>query len=199
MRFSSAGELEWIKVFASSSNTQGNDFVKLPDGGYAIAGTANLDEFYLLLLDGEGNVRQEYRWGTPGRLNKLTAVAVATNGDLIIGGVTNDDGLADKNYFARVKLAPLSVSKPDDFRQNGITVFPNPVSSYCEVSFGSVTGDVKVEIIDVKGEIVKQAFQGDIFGSEHTARLDLEDLPVGHYFIRIKHSGGIALSPVVRY
>jgi hypothetical protein len=198
MRFSSTGEVLWSHPYPSSGNTQGSDIVRLPDGGYAIVGSSNNNtEFYLLLLDSKFDVRQEYRWGTPERLNRLTVATLAANGDLLLGGVTNDDGLANKNYFARVKLPNAVVSQKSYAEE--LRVFPNPTAGRIEVSFKNPSHPRTLELIDVKGRVLRVLHIDAYVSSSDAVSVDTSDLPSGLYLLRLMGDGLVAIAPLVKF
>lgn len=206
MKFSSDGELQWVKAYPSKSHTQGEDIVKLPDGGFAIVGVTGFDpaknfygpeDFYLLLLDEDAEPHEEYRWGVDGKIDQLTAAGVASDGSLLIGGITDagsnfDDG---KNYFARLSLGPL-IAQQADQKSFTVSVYPNPAAGFVTIELP--VGTTSADIVDPKGSHKLSLLNGSRVMSG-ALRVDLSGLAAGAYFLSIRTLSGIKLTPIVKY
>ncbi len=92
------------------------------------------------------------------------------------------DGL--KWNTSRITSGIISVDVADgmeDVTGDNIRVYPTVVNNYCLVEFGSLNGEIKVELID---EVAKVLISHQItFGINH--RLDMNSFHSGFYFVRI--------------
>lgn len=66
-----------------------------------------------------------------------------------------------------------------------ITVFPNPASGLSNISYIlKETKQVSIELIDIKGNVVKQLFDQRQAPGNHSQMLDLQGIASGIYFVR---------------
>lgn len=68
----------------------------------------------------------------------------------------------------------------------GIDIFPNPSSGTTTVIFGA-HGDMKYEVIDIKGQVALRKQLGNLSPGIHRESLNIENLPAGVYSIHISN------------
>jgi hypothetical protein len=78
-----------------------------------------------------------------------------------------------------------SVMEHDAHAVGFMTVYPNPASNAINISYNnhSYSGETEVDIVDLKGQIVKSIRLNEI---EQT--LDISELESGVYFVRLSNS-----------
>lgn len=82
------GSVEWTRTYERGTPSYFNAVVQTPDGGYALAGYANLDAYWTLKTDGEGN----RMWSTAPREGEAVDVSLTTDGDILCTGAVRGDG-----------------------------------------------------------------------------------------------------------
>jgi hypothetical protein len=82
---------------------------------------------------------------------------------------------------------PSAVTKTDDL--DLFQLFPNPSNGLISINY-SFTGEIKLQVIDVLGRIVKDL---EIHKSQEQFNIDLSALSSGSYFLIIKTSNGESL------
>lgn len=90
IKTNSSGVKEWEKTFGGGGDDYAYSIVKVPGGGYVIAGStksmgAGSDDFYLLKIDENGNKVWEKAYGTSGIDIGREAVPTADGGFIFIG------------------------------------------------------------------------------------------------------------------
>lgn len=89
-----------------------------------------------------------------------------------------------------VQVAPQGIN---DGTVTGFSVYPVPTSALLTIDFGSLAGEVDMDLLDVTGRIVS-AEHRTVKG---TATLDMSELARGEYTLRVRHAGGLIVSRVV--
>jgi hypothetical protein len=89
-----------------------------------------------------------------------------------------------------VQVAPQGIH---DATVSGFSVYPVPTSALLNIDFGTITGEVDMDLLDVTGRIVS---------AEHRtvkgiATLDVSALARGEYTLRVRHADGLIVSRVV--
>ncbi len=89
-----------------------------------------------------------------------------------------------------VQVAPQGIH---DASVSGFSVYPVPTSALLNIDFGTIAGEVDMDLLDVTGRIVS---------AEHRtvkgiATLDVSGLARGEYTLRVRHADGLIVSRVV--
>jgi len=89
-----------------------------------------------------------------------------------------------------VEVGPQGIN---DGTVTGFSVYPVPTSALLTIDFGTLTGEVDMDLMDVTGRLVS---------AEHRtvkglATLDVSALARGEYTLRVRHAGGLIVSRVV--
>ncbi len=111
----------------------------------------------------------------------FTAASAAGNFDAI-SPATPGEGL--KWNTSRITEGIISVDLADgieDIEGNNVRVYPTIVKDYCVVEPGSLTGKIRIELIDQVGKTLVS----DITSSNENYRFNISNLNSGFYFIRI--------------
>jgi len=85
---------------------------------------------------------------------------------------------------SRITEGIISIDLADgieDIAGSGIRVYPTLVTDFCIVEFGSLTGDVKVELMDQVGKILLS----EIKPASVNYKFSISNLHSGFYFVRI--------------
>ena len=89
-----------------------------------------------------------------------------------------------------VEVGPQGIS---DGAVQGFAVYPVPTDAPLTIDFGTITGEVDIDVLDVTGRTViarHQAVKG-------LGQLDLDGLARGEYSLRVRHDGGQLVRRVV--
>jgi len=102
---------------------------------------------------------------------------------------------------AVVELVPIQQSVGDEPQAevpSGVRIGPNPFNSTTSLSLQlSGQGLVALEIFNLKGQQVSEAFKGRLSGGRHELRIALPDQPSGVYFYRLCVNGRNSLGKMV--
>jgi hypothetical protein len=106
VKLNPAGQLQWTKTVGGSGNDVGRGVVQTADGGYVVAGWTNSfgnggDDFYLIRLDGNGQLLWTKAYGGTGN-DRAWALIQDQNGGFALCGQTSSFG-ASPNQFYLVK------------------------------------------------------------------------------------------------
>jgi hypothetical protein len=170
---------------SKSDNQTGNSYNMLrcydlngnPVAGFGIAGIAVINQN-----------------GIP--VSATSAAAVADNGDIIISSGTPDPDKSDNLLFltSQVFGAINNVSIGDPFKENELSVYPNP--SFGLINFKGIsgtTGPIKAEVLNSLGQTV--FLKTDFKMNE---AIDLSNRPQGIYFIQIKDGSKVQSFNVIK-
>ena len=124
------------------------------------------------------------------------AAAVADNGDIIISSGTPDPDNSDNQLFltAQVIGALNNVSISDPFKENKLSVYPNP--TFGLINFQGFSGDtapVKAEVLNSFGQIVFSETNFKINDA-----IDISNKAQGMYFIQIKDGSKVQSFKVLK-
>jgi len=122
--------------------------------------------------------------------------AVDDNGDIYLSSGTPDPDNTDNLLFltAQVIGVLINVSIDDSFKENDLSVYPNPSSGliYFE-GFSGVTGPVKVEVLNSLGQTVFSKY--DFYLNQS---IDLAKMTQGIYFVKIKDGSKVQSFKVLK-
>ncbi len=106
-KLSPEGEVDWAKTYGGSDWDKANAVAIAPNGDIIVTGGtysfgAGKEDFWVLRLDREGNVKWQKTYGGS-KDDEAHAVAVAPNGDIIVAGYTYSFGAgADDAWVLRL-------------------------------------------------------------------------------------------------
>lgn len=137
--------------------------------------------------------------GTPyaaGNSYTIFSAASVTGSFDAISPASPGSGLAWNT--SRISEGIISVdltSGIDDVLGSGISVYPNPVKDVCNVTFGALTGQVRVELINVAGSVISSQV---IDASAGHGNIDMGNLNGGVYCIKVTSGEKTYLRKVVK-
>lgn len=87
------GNVEWTKVIGGTDDDRGFEVVQTTDGGYAMAGQtasfgAGTQDFYVVKLDGSGNLLWEKRYGNGSIADIAYSLTATSDGGLAVCGTS---------------------------------------------------------------------------------------------------------------
>lgn len=100
--------------------------------------------------------------------------------------------LTDILRFYEEVLSGIGENNSDN---NGLKIFPNPASAKINVAI-ELSGEVKVKLVDIVGNVLKEKITNSNSGSTLT-ELSVSDLPGGVYFVRIENAATIISNTIV--
>lgn len=113
----------------------------------------------------------------------------------------NDTGLPERRLFYRLKqtdidgkLAYSNTISLDNSMPSGVTVYPNPVTSFLKIKLpiGSATG--KLVLLDATGRLVRQLF----FTTSTDHEMDISKLATGVYYLRLQYPAGTFTRKIIK-
>lgn len=73
-----------------------------------------------------------------------------------------------------------------------LEMFPNPAKDWLRVSISEApAGEYQLQLIDITGKIVLER-EWDIAGEHFQRKLDIADLHIGQYVLKISHGDGVS-------
>ncbi|QNF33095.1 T9SS type A sorting domain-containing protein [Adhaeribacter swui] len=134
------GKKVWDKIYGKAESYL-STLIRLPEGGYLLAGTANivLKDYQIIKIEEQGKVVEERVLG--GFDNDLLATAIRiTSGDILLAG-TSFSGLgADKNTESRGKADFWAV-------QVSANKVPEPLAASWDKTYGGGGDDKIIDVI----------------------------------------------------
>ena len=140
---------------------------------------------------------------TPGTYNNWTQVNYYWNSKSDYGGFLVDMGSYDNStsvyYIDDVSCLPAGATAIEDGWTGTITQFelfqnyPNPFNPNTTIRFAvPEKSDVKIQVFDQLGQMVKQVLYFDAPAGYHEAKIDGSDLASGVYIYRLEAEGFVA-------
>jgi Secretion system C-terminal sorting domain len=86
----------------------------------------------------------------------------------------------------------IKISTEIPHEGNGIDVYPNPATDFINVKmFGDVARKFRIEIINITGTIISSLTRDFITNFYYIEQIDVTDLKLGFYFVRVTSDDGI--------
>ncbi|MDT8309125.1 MAG: T9SS type A sorting domain-containing protein [Bacteroidales bacterium] len=193
------GNLIWSNCFGGSSSDYSYDIAKTADDGYVLCGRASSHDgdvikypdyygsFWVLKLDSTKNIQWSRCFGGSTDERGRSVIPTDDGGFLVAGEKHINYGSTtnSKTMWWIMKLAYfVDVEKQVSSQEQGILMYPNPVTSQLNISWNSAQ-DIflkKIEIIDVTGRQMQIQSKKESVGLDH---IDVSSLKPGMYFINI--------------
>ena len=80
----------------------------------------------------------------------------------------------------------------DEWQKANVLLYPNPADEVVHIELPTCTGEVKVNIYDLNGTVVKQ-----VISDIHTMQIPVGDLPSGQYIIQLHNDQTILQKKIV--
>lgn len=96
-------------------------------------------------------------------------------------------------YSEKSKVIRLVTNISDNFCDDGIILYPNPVTSMLTLEFPSNYHHVELALFDDKGKLIREQ---PIFGEK--AQLNISDLKYGIYFIKIIFNDWVTTKKIIK-
>jgi len=109
--------------------------------------------------------------------------------------VTGADGCIIRTDNFGLGLSQAALPQPN------FSFFPNPSQGHHDIALSELTPNTfcRIELFDLRGNLVKQVFSGQSESSRLEIREDLSDFPAGSYFYRVQTEAGVSQKKVVVY
>ena len=107
-----------------------------------------------------------------------------TAGEAVIGKISNGESLGQGFWLGAIEAVVLS---NEDFTLEAqMTVYPNPVTEYLNISFKDMAGEVfGISVYDGVG---KQVYKKEITGSASNETIDFSGFSSGMYILNIEQN-----------
>lgn len=190
VKLNAAGDIVWQKSLGGNFNEIGNSIQQTSDGNYILTGSAtsnsgdvsgnhgNID-YWVVRLSYLGDILWQKCLGGSNQDFGTSIIQSQDNGYALLGKSLSSNGDVSQNFgnfdFWIVKLAEDLLSN-QQFQQEVLLVYPNPVSSLLMVQLPNNALIQKIIITDVTGKVIVQQTQ-------NTTQVMTENLSNGVYFI----------------
>jgi hypothetical protein len=128
-----------------------------------------------------------FKWKAPSNGENATIYTIgnAVNGN----GNTTGDFVIPPTFLDLVPAPPpvtTGIKSVTPFILSHVTFFPNPADEFSTISY-DLKGSklVTIDLIDMKGALVKQLFKEEEVEGNYSQILDLSDITPGVYFVKI--------------
>ncbi|MEX0967441.1 MAG: T9SS type A sorting domain-containing protein [Bacteroidia bacterium] len=183
-RVNNEGEMIWNKIIGDSGDDYGFKIIQdAKDNGFIITGmrtpdTSTASYIYFAKLDGGGNIKCENTFGPPNSLG--FDITPTSDGNLMIIGFKNLFSVPDVNKIFIAKISNCEISRMEERQRfNTLDIFPNPVAENMQVNLPEGNGNLKLEISDARGKVLKVQ---ELNSSNST--VSIRNLPEGIYFLK---------------
>lgn len=146
VRLDAFGQIVWQKSFGGSEYDSATSVEVSSDGGFAILGTSSsadqdvssnngLSDFWMIKIDGEGNLLYEQNYGGDRGESGHSMVSVG-EGEYVLTGVLRSWEFEDHNGGQDmwvIKVKEQKTALQENFSISSIEVFPNPSSGYFSI------------------------------------------------------------------
>jgi len=194
---SSSGTWSTIGSTADSLDGTVKTLDLTPDGGLIAGGQ--------FLGRDAAEVRNIARWnlgasgwhGLGSGANGEVNVVLHDQTTLYVGGIFTAAGDKEARFFSVYNETPLSVERRDDGSRLVLGCRPNPVFGSATISVDLPrSGDVVVELFDVRGDRIRTLAAGPMEAGHHEIVWSADGLPVGTYLCRVSADGGSRVLPM---
>lgn len=222
LKLDGQGVKQWDQVFGNGSAllTRLPKLALDPRGGYFLGATTGLppdpivisnyipDDYWVVNMDANGQQRWEGAFGGSDS-EYLAAVVPLANNELMLVGSSGSTISRDKTsnsrggsdiWMVKVGAAVLGTRNQNTVLNNTASIFPNPSNQ--GVAMLEVVGlheqkSVSVEIINSLGQTV-QVLDLPVYQSAVRQQLELTNVPVGVYTLRLHTNGGIIIKQFIK-
>lgn len=207
MKIEPDGDVVWIRNYGIGETQQEAFWVdQTNDGGYVLVGknnppgTAILD-IWVVKTDGEGNME----WDKEINLYNYNDLAfkiqeTADEGYILFGqDRINPDALDE---VLMIKLGPAgNIDEPSE-NSGSLTLYqnrPNPVSAATSIKYStSIKQQVTVTLTDITGKLIRVLEDAVRPAGTYLVTADLQDLPQGLYFCRLRGESSSATRKIIK-
>ncbi len=214
VKYSSDGELIWISHGSGAIRNFGNSIAVNTQGEYYVAGSfeGSIDFSGTTLLSNGQLDAFIAKYSTDGTVEwALSFGAEEFDQGFSIVIDQNDEGYVAGYFSENIQLGPFSLSSPNNsdaffakFTDTGIVGsqstenivpqqielfqnFPNPFNPSTKISFNlSAPLSVKLDILNVRGQVVGQLFTDSLNPGKHQIIWNADALQSGVYFYRLR-------------
>ena len=175
------GEIIWQKSYGGSKSDYANDIFHTDDGGLLLSGRSGSNDGVVINNHGLRDI-----W-----ILKLGLACESAKTDSLLIEMNNDV----TSYFSisqinKIEIQNLTSSEEETFSKDKLSISPNPVTDYIEISFGAngfppLQGDVR--IYDIFGQLKTTPSLRDTppYQGGERVKIDVSSLVPGMYFVRI--------------
>jgi len=83
--------------------------------------------------------------------------------------------------------------------QNSLKIFPNPTNNTATVELDlESAGNLSITLTDLQGRELFEIYSGFTVEGTFSKTFSMAMLPVGVYYLRVEHNGGVTVEKVVR-
>lgn len=87
--------------------------------------------------------------------------------------------------FQSVACSPTSTFNNSSTEKIHLKVYPNPADAWTNLAFQSDGNPLQIQLVQINGQVVRTVASGKYPSGKHQMKLDLSDLPSGHYYIQL--------------
>lgn len=122
----------------------------------------------------------------------LKELAIQTDGKLIVAGNTVGSGFCFARLHTEQSLEREAVSK------HGLSVYPNPATSYVNISLPENSTNAKFVLYDLLGKKVRDYSKAESVTTSGIATLSLEGIDLGVYVLNAQIEGTTTITKIIK-
>lgn len=174
MRLDPYGNVKWVRTYGGDDRDVARDVAVEKNGDIVVVGETSsfgmgYADFWVLKLDKDGNIIWQKAYGMDGP-DVADAVAIAENGDIIVGGTSSSFGIGDEDFWI-LRLDPQGEVKwqkayggyeNDELCSIALTSNGEIIAAGTTESFGEGKSDFWVLKLDGNGNVIWQKAYGGV-------------------------------------
>lgn len=103
---------------------------------------------------------------------------------------------ANTGIYRMEDVASPSATRKENYTNNEIKLYPNPVSDVLRVQFKESNVDTQWDVLNVFGQVMKSGQQNS--NNNNILSVNMENLPVGYYILRTNIDGKISMNKFLK-
>ncbi len=198
IKIDASGNIVWKKTYGGSNRDEATNVVEVSNNSYIITGRSNSNngdvsgnhggfDWWIINVDSLGTLLWQKSYGGSADDSAANAI-VAPDGSIFIGGTTySSDGDVAGNHgssdFWLIRISRTSTGITEEENYSPISIYPNPASSFIDVTLGSISGNrAELIISNLSGQIV---YRKNLNLSGARSRIEVSDFAKGLYFLQV--------------
>ncbi|MBC8082099.1 MAG: T9SS type A sorting domain-containing protein [Hymenobacter sp.] len=212
VKVDSLGAKQWDRRFGGSANERLAALLPYGPNSYLLGGTSlsgatgdktqpswGREDYWLVAIDLQGNLQWNQRYGA-NDIDELTALALTSDGNVLVGGYSTSSRGGDKsdfnfgiaNYWT-LKLRPATpLATIDPTWTSAVSVFPNPAHQVLTIILPTPAASAlpadQVVLVDMLGRPVLRRLLTTAALQQEAVQLSVAHLPPGVYTMQVKSS-----------
>jgi len=203
LKLDGTGNVQWEQNYGGSLDDGAFSIQQTLDGGYIVAGGSESNDgdvsenngdaadYWILKLDGTGNVQWEQNYGGSGN-DRAYSIQQTLDGGYIVAGysLSNDGDVSGNNgdydYWI-VKLSDDGNYNENALNSLAVKAYPVPTKDVLtfEITLKKASTDLLLQIFDKKGSLIQSIDKASLVVGKQIINFNVENLAAGIYTYQI--------------